>query len=824
MSRTPLLDPIVRDLRYAARMLRKAPGFTATAVITLAVGIGVNTAVYSVVYGWVLKPLPYPEPDRLAMVVSHVRSPRGSDVQMAVDGRTFLMIRDNATTVAVAVSGPGLGGGVNLIAGAQAANVRQGRVSAGYLSVLGVSPFMGREFNTGEDRPGGEPAAILSHGLWVRVFDADPGILGRSIQLRGEAYTVVGVMPEGFTTGTDADLWTPLRAATTGEGGGANYGMIARVRPGVTWHQADAEIRQLGTVLRREQPSNDTTVMLGLLPLQEGKTRDIREPLLMLWGAVGLVLLIACVNVAGLLIARSGSRTREIATRMALGSGRPAVIRQLLLESAVLAFLGGVLGAALGWIVLHGLKALGGTLFPLAYPVELDARVLAMTLLTALSTSVVFGLVPALQASRLDVHGALTQAGTRSIAGGVGGWARRILVVSEVAIGVVLLVSAGLLVRTFVHLRAVDPGFDSSGVITATVSLQDARYAQAEKVHQLFTATLEGIRHLPGVEASGISLGLPYTRLLNMGFRPLDSASTVAPGRGGMTNLVYVTPGYFEALRVPVSAGRTFSGSDSAAAVPVTIVNQEFASKYYRGHDMLGRRINTAGKDREIVGVVGNVRATSSGFSGYSGPLVAPPIVYVPAEQTTTGFLNLVHTWFSPAWVVRTTGPAERMAAGIRRAMADVDPLLPIAKLESLSDVQARALARQRLMMSLVLGLGAVALLLAAIGIHGLIASSVIDRTRELGIRLALGATRQHAMRTVVLPGVLLAAVGLIVGTAAAVATVRLLQAFLWGVAPIDPITFATVIVTLLAVAFFASLIPALRVLRLDPALTLRAE
>ena len=361
-------------------------------------------------------------------------------------------------------------------------------------------------------------------------------------------------------------------------------------------------------------------------------------------------------------------------------------------------------------------------------------------------------------------------------------------------------------------------------MITATVSLQDARYADAAKVHQLFTGTLERIRRLPGVEASGISLGLPYTRLLNLGFRPLDSASTIQPGKGGMTNLVYVTPGYFEALRVPVRAGRTFSGSDSATGLPVAVVNQEFASKYYRGREMLGRRISTAGKDREIVGVVGNVRATSSGFSGYSGPLVAPPIVYVPAEQTTTGFLNLVHTWFSPAWVVRTTGPVERMAAGIRRALADVDPLLPIAKLESLSDVQARALATQRLMMSLVLGLGAVALLLAAIGIHGLIASSVTDRTRELGIRLALGATRQQAMRTVVAPGVLLAAVGLILGTAAAAAAVRLLQAFLWGVAPADPITFATVIVTLLAVAFFASLIPALRVLRLDPALTLRAE
>ncbi|HET9262768.1 MAG TPA: ABC transporter permease [Vicinamibacterales bacterium] len=814
----PFLESLFRDLRYGARMLRKSPGFTLIAVITLAVGIGVNTAVFSVVYGLLLRPLPYLEPERLATIGFRTGSPA------SVDGRAFLAIRDGATTVDVAASGSSFGGGVNLVAGDRAANVGQGRVSAGYFAVLGIEPFIGREFNADEDRAGGQPVAVLSHDLWTRVFKGDPEMIGRTIQLRGEPYMVVGVMPEGFTTGTETDVWTPLQPSTTGEGGGTNYGMILRLRPGVGWEQATAEVTQLGWPRPTDGAGNDPAARRGLLPLQQGQTAEIRQPLLMLWGAVGLVLLIACVNVAGLLIARSGMRTREIATRMALGSGRRAVIRQLLVESAVLALAGGALGAGLGAIVLEALKTLAGSLFPLAYPVVLDWRVLALTLAIALLTSLVFGLVPALQASRVDVHATLTEAGTRSIAGGIGGWARRLLVVTEVAIGVVLLVSAGLLARTFMQLRTLDPGFAPSGVITATVSLQDARYESAEKVNLLFSQSLDRIRQLPGVEAAGVSLGLPYTRLLNMGFKPLDGTSTIEPGGAGLTNLVYVTPGYFEALGLPVRRGRTFVHSDSAAGLPVAIVNEEFAARYYRGQEMLGRQVNTAGKDRLIVAVVGNARATSSGFGDYSGPLVVPPIVYVPAAQTTDGFLNVVHTWFSPAWVVRATGSLESVAAGIRQAIGDVDPLLPIARLETMSDVQSRALAMQRFMMSLMLGLAVVALLLAAIGIHGLIASSVTERRRELGIRLALGATSGQVMRVVVLPGVLLALAGVIAGTGAAFAAARLLQAFLWGVAPTDAVTFGVVILTLLIVAAFASFVPALRVLRLDPATTLRAE
>ncbi len=816
-----MLEPVFRDVRYALRMLRKSPAFTAIALVTLAVGIGVNTAVFSVVNALLLKPLPYPEPDRLAAITTLFRSPRGQNEQTSVDGKTFFAIHDNATTIQTAVSSGGLGGGVNLVAGGVAANVSQRRVSAGYFGVLGVGPLIGREFTADEDRSGGQAVAVLSHGLWTRVFGGDPNIVGRSITLRGEPHTVVGVMPGGFTTGTPTDVWTPLRPSTKGEGGGSNYGMIARLRDGATWQQANAEVAQLGSAAAREGLEPDVTAVCRLIPLQQGATSEIRQPLLMMWGAVGLVLLIACVNLAGLLLARSGMRTREIATRMALGSGRAAVIRQLLVESGVLALAGGILGIVVGWGVLVALKRLGADVFAIGYPIELDGRVLGATLLVALVTSVLFGLVPALHASRVNVQGALVESGTRAVAGGTGRWPRRLLVVGEVAMGVVLLVSAGLLVRTFVHLRNLDPGFDPSQVITASVSLQDARYEDAAKVERLFADTLLRIRQVPGVQAAGVSLGLPYTRLLNLGFRPLDGPRD--GNKGGITNLSYVTPGYVEALRIPVREGRSFTDSDVATAPLVAIVNEEFVKKYYRGQPVIGRRIGVVG-ERTIVGVVGNARATSSGFSGYGGPLVTPPIIYVPAAQTTAGFLKLVHTWFSPSWVVRASVPSETVASAIRQSIAAVDSTLPIARLESMSDVQAASLASQRFMMTLVVGLGAVALLLAAIGIHGLIATSVAERTRELGIRLALGASGGQVMRTVVLPGVLLATAGIAIGSAAAFAVVRLMQSFLWGVTPTDPITFVAVILTLLSVALVASVLPALRVLRLDPALTLRAE
>lgn len=822
-----MLEPLVRDLRYASRMLRKTPGFTATALVTLAVGIGVNTAVFTVVNALLLKPLPFPEPARLAAVSVFARSSRGVNENTAVNGKTFFALRDHATTVDTAlqagsIGSANMGGGVNLVANGAAASVEQRRVSAGYFSVLGIRPFIGREFTSDEDRKGGPPAAVLSYGLWARVFGGDPNIVGQAIALRGEPYTVVGVMPNGFTTGQKADVWTPLRPSATGEGGGTNYGLVARLRPNVSWDEANAEVNRLGAAAARFGFKDDVAVTCSLVPLQQQATGGIRDPLLMVWGAVGMVLLIACVNIAGLLLARSGSRTREIATRMALGSGRGAVIRQLLVESGLLALAGGALGLVVGWGVLAALIRLSADVFPLGFPVQLDSRVLAVTLIGALTTSVVFGLVPALHASRVDVQAVLAESGTRAVAGGQSRWARRALVVGEVAMGVVLLVSAGLLVRTFVHLSRLSPGFDPSSVTTATISLQDKRYEDPEKVNRLFAETLDRIRATPGIEAAGVTLGLPYTRLLNMGFRRVEGLT--AEDTGGMTNLSYITPGYVEALRLPLRKGRAFSAADRSDSAQVAIVNEQFALRYYKGGDVVGLHIRVGGIEREIVGVIGNARATSSGLGGDASPLIAPFVVYVPAAQTAGGTFRMVHTWFAPSWVVRSTGPIAGVPETIRQAVAAFDPLLPVAKMESMADVQAAALAPQRFMMSVVAGLGVVALLLAAIGVHGLIASSVAERTREFGIRVALGASRRQVLEGLVMPGVILAGVGVAIGSAAALAAVRLLQSFLWGVAPTDPLTFALVIAIFLGVAFVASVLPAVRMLRLDPALTLRAE
>jgi len=827
MNSVPVLEPIVRDLRYAFRMLRKTPGFTAIALITLAVGIGVNTAIFTVVNALLIKPLPFPDPGRLVTIQSTIRTPRGTFVRLSgLDGRTFKEIRDNVKTMAVAIQGSGgWGGGVNLVAENQAANVTQARVSAGYFKVFGIAPFIGREFTADEDRLGGPAVAVLSHGLWSRLFDRDASAVGKTIMLRGESYTVVGIMPAGFTTGSPTDVWTPVRPNTSGEGGGTNYSLYARVHPEVSVEQASAEMNQIvPPVLLPSDPkaAAETSITSAVVPLQSAETTELRSPLLMLWGAVGIVLVIACVNLAGLLIARTGLRSREIATRMALGSGRRAVIRQLLVESALLAFAGGIAGIGVGWLVLEGLKQLSTHVFDFGYPMALDGRVLATTLGIALVTSVLFGLAPAIYASRVNVQGSLSEAGTRSVAGGAGRWSRRILVVAEVALGVVLLVGAGLLVRSFVHLRSLNPGFDPSQVTTAVVSLQDKRYEDAVKVNQLFEESLARIRRTPGIEAAGISLGLPYTRLLNMGWRRIEGFD---PNEKWLnSNVSYVTPGYMEALRLPLRRGRAFSERDRDGATPAAIVNEEFARRYYKGADIVGMHIRVAGAEREIVGIVGNARATSSGLGGDSGPLIVPYIIYVPAAQVDGAFLRQVHTWFSPAWIIRSSAPTGTVVETIRQAVAGVDPLLPIAKIESMAEVQSASLARQRFMMSLVTGLGVVALLLAAIGIHGLIASSVNERTRELGIRLALGATGRQVLMNVVMPGVTLSSIGVIVGCVAALALSQLMRSFIWGIQATDPMTFASVAAILLVVSLVASLIPALRVLRLDPALTLRAE
>lgn len=808
------------DLKYGWRQLIKAPGFTITAILTLGLAIGANTAVFSLVDAVLLKSLPYPEPENLAVVSrQYVRNGGVVNEDVSHDGRIWEAIRDEVTTVDAAVLS-GISARVSLVVGDRALPVTPQRVSAGYFRVLGVAPAMGREFTREEDRQGGPAVAVLSDRLWRAAFNADPSILGSRVLLKGEPHEVVGIMPPGFLTNTDADVWTPIRPNTTGEGGGTNYGIVARLRDGASWAQARAQVSAVADGKLNMRPGGGGTFRHSLTPIQQSMASEVRLPLLLLSGAVGVVLLVACVNLAGLLLARAGRRTREIATRLAVGGDRRAVVRQLLIESLVLAICGGLAGIAIGAVALEGLKATAtDLLFTPWGQVSLDARVLSVTLALTMLTAILFGLVPAIQATRLDVQGALTEGGTRSVAGGARGWPRRLLVVAEVALGVVLLIGAGLLVRTFVYLQTKPPGFDPRNLVAATTSLEDARYATHDSIEQLFNRSLERLRAMPGVESVAISLGLPYQRILNMGARIVDGT---ANSDFIFSTATYVTPGYFETLRLPVLRGRSLRETDTRTSSMAAIVNEEFARRYFKERSAVGQFIMIGGQTREVVGVVANVQQEGN-FNNF-GPIDALPSIYLPFSQFPGGGLRIIHGWFAPAWIVRQTRDGAVTEPALRQVMAAVDPQLPLASVRSVDAVRSAALARQRVMMLLVAALGGLSLFLAAIGIHALIASGVSERTRELGIRMALGATVPQTVVDAARPGIVMTLAGLVIGCALAWGASGLIRNLLWGVRENDPLTFAAVIGVLLAVAVAASVLPALRVRKLDPVTLLRSE
>lgn len=824
MNRLPLIDALLRDTRHAWRLWRRAPGFTITAIATLALVIGGNTAAGSLIDAVLLRPLPYPQPDRLAIVVTDIHGPRGTGQQDAQDGASWETIRDRAATIDAALEAGG-DEAVNLVIGDAASTVRQSRVSAGYFHVLGAPRVMGREFTRDEDRPDGPAVAIVSHALWRDRMHGDPAVVGNTLRVRGELYTIVGVMPDTFRGLTPADVWTPARASTRGEGAGSNYRVIARLKDGRAWSDATLELAVLGrsAFAARGRTADGTDVSWSLAPMQEALTGDARLPYLLLAAAMAVVLVVACVNIAALLLARGRGRVREIATRMALGSSRGAVVRQLMVENVMLAAAGGLAGAWLGALGLDAFTRLGADLIPSWAHAAINARVLAGTAFLSLSTSVVFGLLPALQASRLDVRGALGAGGSRGVAGGRDGWMRRGLIVAELALGVVLLVITGLLARTFLNLRAMDPGFDVANVTTASVSLQDARYQTADQIARLFDASVADLRHAPGVVSAAVSLDLPYRRLLNDGFSFAET-----PDTRGMTNVMYVTPGFFETLRIPLRRGRDFVDADTASAPQVAIVNERFVRSWAPGQSVLGRHVRMEGVDREIVGVAGDVLVRNAGieFPGREpGRLMTSPLLFVPAAQTSSGYFRVVHTWFQPVWSVRTAGPMNvepLLQAAIHRA----DPWLPLQDVRSLSSVQASAMDMERLLTTLIGVIAGLALLLAAIGVHGLVAYDVTARTKELGIRLALGATRARVVGRLALTGLASAVIGVAIGLVGAWIAVRAfdISALLFRVRGHDAATFAAAPLLLLVVAIVASVLPALRVLRLDPATTLRDQ
>jgi predicted permease len=803
---------LLSDIRFALRQLRKARSFTFTVVVTLAVCIALNATIFAIVDAILFKPLAYPQPDRLGDLVTTYTTPRRSGFEDSQDGLVWQIATERVDAVQWAAYSS-LSPGVTLVADAPR-HVKQERVSASFFGVLGIAPTLGREFTRQEDREGGPAAVVLADHLWRSAFNADPEVVGRAVMLRGEPHTVVGVMPPGFRTANDADLWTPLRPSTGGEGEGQNYGVVARLKPGRTWAELDAQINAItDDALRHFHPSPDAHARLRVLPLQRVLTDTERKPLVMLWFAVLLVLLIGVANTAGLLLARAANRRHEFAIRAALGASRGAIARQLVAEALVLCAGGTVAGLALAYASSAALGAWLNTTFSVWQSVTIDTRVVGVTIALAVGATGGMALLAVWSSTRMRAH---TLTGGR-VAGNGHGWPRQLLVAGQVSLTMALLVIAAVLLRSFAHLRLADPGFDGRSIEAATVSLQDARYRTAASVVTLFDRTLERVRQTPGVESAAISGALPYERALNLGFRRMDGPG--APANGALTTVTYVTPGFFETLAIPIRSGRTVLDSDTGNAEPVALVNEAFVRRYLSGQEPLGSHLALAGTTRTVVGVAGDVQQT-----GWNSPLAALPAVYVPAAQLSDNFYRMAHVWFAPHWIVRTATVGAGIDGAVKKALADVDPNLVFTPFQRVDVARGNALALQRAEAALLTTFAIVALALAAIGAYGMIATMIAERRREFGIRLALGASVGRTVLRAAGPGLALVAIGVCIGAASARGVAMLLRSLVWGIGADDPIAFGVAAATLVIVTSIASALPALEVARLDPVETLRTE
>lgn len=814
------MEEIGRDLRYAGRQLRKSPGFTVTILLTLALCIGANTAIFSIVDQVFFRALPYPDPSHLMMIARTYHKGNLSETHTSLNGFAWQLIRNQAQALESAVYIAG-SVGVNLFASKHVEYIQKQQVCAGFFRLLGIPPLIGREFTRQEDVPGGPKLAVLSYAIWQRIFHRDPGILGRSIDLEGAPYTVIGVMPRDFQTDApQTQVWTPLEPSTTGIGGGTNYEVLARLKPGATVAQANAELAAISPAVGAQTNFEPGTFSLSIVPLQAGRTMNVRSNVKLMWAAAGLILFIGCINIAGILLARSISRSREIATRLALGGSRRAIIRQLFTESLILAFSGGLLGLMLGYFVIDVLNHVSSSQFKLPQPLELNLEVLIAMAAVSLVAGVIFGFFPAFEATAMDLRTALAEAG-RSSAGSFRQWKRQLLVFAEVALGVVLVISAGLLIRSLSSLLNINPGFDPNQVVTASLSLQDARYKTTADGARLFRDSLDRMRQIPGVESAGVTLTVPYQR----GF--LSGVTTISgrpvPQDNPTVNFVYATSGFFDALHIPVLRGRLFTDQDGANTQKVAVVNQAFVNYFPHTPNPLGDHIVVDGSHTyTIIGIIHDIPQQGWG-PGY-GPIAELPQMWVPAAQVPDQYFLMFHQFFSPSWIVRTRGAIPNLEQKMRQAIATVDPRLPFSAFHNIDQLRGEALGEQRYQATLFSAFAGLAILLCALGVYGLIAQSVAQRTREMGIRLALGATRQNIVSAAVLPGVKLSLAGIICGVVLSMFATRLLKSLVWGITTTDPATFITVALLLIAIAALASLIPALRLVKVDPAQTLRDE
>ncbi len=834
------LETFAQDLRYGLRMMVKNPGFTAVAVLTLALGIGANTAVFSVINAMLLRPLPFPESERLALLWDD--RPVGNWPQMPLSMPNFLDVREQCQSCAE-MSAWSLYGSFNLSGVAEPEKVQYAVVSANLFSVLGVQPMLGRNFRPEEDKPSGSRAVIISHSLWQRRFSANPNFIGQTVTLDGRTFEVCGVLPAGFrfvSFPKDTEVWLPFSLDPLGNEriynrNGKSLGVIARLKPGIDLARAQAEMTDISRRLEQQYPHINRGLTLRFVPLGEQAVKNLRLALLVLLGAAAFVLLIACANVANLQLARGVSRQKEMAIRAALGSGRWRLVRQLLIESALLAVAGGVGGVLLAFFCSGLLKRLPfnePTLF-MPYTVQpqqisVDGRVLVGAFLLSLLTSVICGLFPALQASKPDVHASLKESGGRSSGGLTTQRARSLLIVAEVALALLLLAGAGLMVKSFMRLQQVDPGFNPENVLTFEIPLPSSKYAEPYQIADFYTRLLERIAALPGVTAAGAVEFLPFSGADNAMGIFIEGQPAPPPGERSLAHFRSTTTDYFRALGLQLRRGRSFTERDDLNGQRVTIINETMARQYWPGENPIGKRVAIEFETmrfrpdgsllwdppygmREIVGVVADVKHSRLDAE-------AVPEMYIPMLQLRSARAREMTI------ALRATSEPLALVGAVRREVAAIDPDQPISNLTTMSQLLAASVARPRFNFLAFSIFAAIALALAAVGIYGVIAYSVSQRTHEIGIRLALGAQPADALRLIIRQGMGLALAGVGIGLVGALIATRFMKTLLFDVSATDPLTFTVTALLLTFVALLACWIPARRATKVDPMTALRFE
>jgi len=819
------LEYIWHDVRFAVRSLLKAPAFTVVAILVIAVGIGANTAVFSVINTVLLKPLTYPDPQSLV----HLMNTGDQGSFPGANVPKFNIWRQQTGIfhqVAAYLSG---GAGLNLTGNDQPEQVQGVHVTTDYFSILGAPVIAGRTFTAAEDSPHGGNVVVLSYGLWTRRFGGDRAIIGKSIQLNGQPYQVVGVIGREFITDNPADLWLPFQFELTSPDQAHYFGVIARLKSGVTVPMANAQLKLAANQYRSTYPGTlGPNGGFGVVLWQELMVRDTRSSLYVLLGAVGLVLLIACANVANLLLIRATARKRELATRSALGAGRWHIIRQLLTESLVISLTGGILGLILGFAGVRFLLAINPGSIPRigedGSAVTVDSHVLLFTLGISVLTGIFFGLIPAITASRKNLAAILNESSNRAGVGFRSGKVRSVLVVSEMALALVLVIGAALLIRTFMKLQAVDPGFDTHNVLTMAMSISGDRFQKSSGVAQVIHDGTERIKAVPGVTAAAAACCLPLQGGFGLPFNIVGRANGNNPNTGG-AGYFPVSWSYFDVFKVPVLRGRNFTERDNGSAPGVVIINEAMARQFWPKADPLNDRVEIgpgmgpvfAEPPRQVIGVVGNTR--DGGLNQDPGPTMYIPVAQMPDKVTE------LNSRIAPLeWIVRTRMEPHTLTAAVTNAIREATGGLPVAHIRTMDEIVVLTTSRERFNMLLLTVFGASALLMAAIGIYGLMAYSVQQRTQELGVRMALGAQAANIRNMVIRQGMLLAAIGLVIGVAGAFWLTKFLTGLLFGVKTWDPLAFILTPILLSAVALLAVWLPARKATRVDPMSALRFE